>query len=170
MLTVDLSRLDRQGQLRLEADLPPDFPLWEGSEIQLNGPLAVRLVAARAGRGDLLVRGHLSGEVVVNCRRCLEPVLQRVDDEVSFLFRSGIDRLTAEEEEVYALPEGAREVDLTDAVREHLILSLPRFVVCREGCRGLCPRCGVNLNEGTCTCEEDDTDERWAPFRGLKLD
>jgi uncharacterized protein len=135
----------------------------------LHGPLAVRLEATRAGR-DLLVRGRLSGEVVINCRRCLEPVLQKIDDEVSFLYRAGIDRPTAEREEVYQLPEGEREVDLTDAVREHLLLSIPRFVVCREECRGLCPRCGVNLNDGTCTCEESTTDERWAPFRGLRLD
>jgi uncharacterized protein len=169
MLTVDLSRLERQGRLRVEADLPPDFPLWEEGDVQLDGPLAVRLEASRAGR-DLLVRGRLSGQVIINCRRCLEPVRQQIDDEVSFLFRAGIDRLTAEREEVYALPEGVREVDLTDAIREHLVLSVPRFVVCREECRGLCPRCGINLNDGTCTCEETDIDERWAPFRGLKVD
>jgi uncharacterized protein len=169
MLTVDLSRLERQGRLRVEADLPPDFPLWEEGDVQLDGPLAVRLETSRAGR-DLLVRGRLSGQVIINCRRCLEPVRQQIDDEVSFLFRAGIDRLTAEREEVYALPEGVREVDLTDAIREHLVLSVPRFVVCREECRGLCPRCGINLNDGTCTCEETDIDERWAPFRGLKVD
>lgn len=169
MLTVDLSRLERQGRLEIEEDLPPDFPLWKGGDVQLHGPLAVRLVATRVGR-DVLVRGHLQGEAALNCRRCLEPVLQRIDDEVSFLFRAGIDRLTAEREEVYSFPEGARELDLTDAVREHLFLAIPTLVVCREGCRGLCPRCGVNLNDGTCTCEGPETDERWAPFRGLKLD
>lgn len=169
MLIVELSRLERQGRLRIEEDLPPEFPLWEGGDVQLHGPLAVRLEAKRAGR-DILVRGHLRGEAALNCRRCLEPVLHKIDDEVSFLFRPGIDRLTAEREEVYSIPEGARELDLTEAVREQLLLSIPRFVECRAECRGLCPRCGVNLNEGTCTCEGPETDERWTPFRGLKLD
>lgn len=169
MLTVDLTRLDRQGRLEVEADLPPDFILWEEGDIQLRGPLAVRLVARRAGR-DLLVRGRLEGEVEIDCRRCLEPVIHVVDDEVEFIFRAGIDQVTAEREEVYLLPEGEREIDLEDAVREHLLLSIPRFVVCRAECRGFCPRCGINLNEGTCTCDEAEPDERWAPFRGLKLD
>jgi uncharacterized protein len=169
MLTVDLSRLERRGRLEIEEELPPAFPLRENGDIHLHGPLEVRLVASRAGR-DILVRGRLHGKAELNCRRCLEPVLHQIDDEVSFFFRPGIDRLTAEREEVYAIPEGARELDLTEAVREHLLLSIPRFVVCREGCLGLCPRCGVNLNEGTCTCEGPATDERWAPFRGLKLD
>lgn len=169
MLTVDLSRLERQGRLKVEDDLPPDFPLWEDGDIRLHGPLEVRLEATRAGR-DVLVRGRLHGEAELSCRRCLEPVLHEIDDEVSFLYRPGIDRLTAERDEVYTFPEGARELDLTDAVREHLLLSIPRYVECRAECRGLCPRCGVNLNEGTCTCEGPETDERWAPFRGLKLD
>lgn len=169
MLTVDLSRLERQGRLKVEDDLPPDFPLWEDGDIHLHGPLEVRLEATRAGR-DVLVRGRLHGEAELSCRRCLEPVLYEIDDEVSFLYRPGIDRLTAERDEVYTFPEGARELDLTDAVREHLLLSIPRYVECRAECRGLCPRCGVNLNEGTCTCEGPETDERWAPFRGLKLD
>lgn len=169
MLTVDLARLERLGRLRIETELPPDFTLWEEGDVALSGPLEVRLEARRAGR-DLLVEGRLAGEVVINCRRCLEPVRQRIDEEVSFFFRAGIDRLAAEREEIYVLPEGVREVDLTDAVREHLLLSVPRFVECRAECRGLCPRCGVNLNDGTCSCEESDTDERWTPFHGLKLD
>lgn len=169
MLTVDLVRLEKQGRLRIEEELPPDFPLWEGGDVKLEGPLSVRLEARRAGE-DLLVEGRLSGEVVISCRRCLEPVRHRFDEEVSFFYRAGIDRLTAEREEVYALPEGEREVDLTDAVREHLLLSVPQFVECRADCCGLCPRCGINLNDGTCSCEESDTDPRWAPFRELKLD
>jgi uncharacterized protein len=169
MLTVDLARLDRQGRLEIEADLPPDFPLAKGKDIRLRGPLAVRLEATRAGH-DLLVRGRLTGGVEIQCRRCLEPVVQQIDDEVSFIFRASIDQFTAERDEVYILPAGAREVDLTDAVREQLLLSIPEFVVCREECRGLCPRCGIDLNKGTCTCEESEIDERWAPFRKLKSD
>jgi len=170
MLTVDLAELGREGRIEVDADLPPEtFSLGEGGDIQLRGPLAVHLVVTRVGQ-DLIARGRVHGELVIECRRCLEPVEHPIDEEVEFIYRSGIDRLTAEEEEVYILPEGAGEVDLEDAVQEHLFLSIPRFVVCRAECRGLCPKCGIDLNEGTCTCEDDETDDRWAPLRGLKLE
>jgi uncharacterized protein len=169
MLTVDLTRLERFGRLTIEEDLPPDFPLWEGADFRPLGPIEVRLEVQRVG-ADVLVRGHLRGTIEFQCRRCLEPVVHGIDEPVTFLFRSGLDPVEAEREEVYPIPAGERELDLTDAVREHLMLAIPDFVVCRAECRGLCPRCGVNLNEGTCTCEEGGTDERWGPLRGLKLD
>lgn len=170
MLTVDLIRLERQGRLRIDEDVEPDFTLWEEGDVELDGPLRVRLEARRAGRGDLLVEGRISAEIVIDCRRCLEPVRQQIDEEVSFFFRAGIDPVTAEREEVFPLPVGENEVDLTEAIREHLLLSVPRLVECRADCRGLCPRCGIDLNEGTCSCEDSEPDPRWAPFRELKLD
>ena len=70
----------------------------------------------------------------------------------------------------YPLPSRATELDLTDAIREHAILAVPRFVLCAETCRGFCPRCGVNLNTGTCECEPEGMDERWAALKRLAQD
>src|SRR5574341_1254798 len=58
-------------------------------------------------------------------------------------------------------------VDLRPAVREELILAVPRFVECRADCRGLCPRCGKDLNAGPCGCPPA-TDLRWAALASLK--
>jgi uncharacterized protein len=169
MLTVDLARLERYGRLEIDEAVPPDDPLWEGSELRLTGPVAVRLEARKVGT-DVLVRGRLAGEVEFECRRCLTRVHYAVDEPVSFLYRSGVDAAEAEREEVYPLPERGRALDLGQAVREHFMLAVPEYVVCREACRGLCPRCGANLNVESCTCGPAETDERWAPLRGLKLD
>jgi len=54
--------------------------------------------------------------------------------------------------EAYLIPRRAAELDLGDAVREELILAVPEYVLCREDCRGMCPRCGVDLNAGPCDC------------------
>lgn len=169
MLIVDLAQLERLGRLSIDEDLPPDYPLWEGGDIHFRRPLAVRLEVERVG-ADVLVRGRLRGEIELQCRRCLEPIVHLIDESVSWVYRSGIDPAEAEREGAYPLPARARELDLGDAVREHVLLAVPRFVVCREECKGLCPRCGINLNEGTCTCESSDTDERWAALRKLKFD
>jgi uncharacterized protein len=164
MLKADLGLLQRRGRLPIEAHVPPEDPLWAGSGIELAGPLAVALEAQQAG-ADVVVRGWLRGAVALSCRRCLESVTQAVDAEVIWLFRAGITEAEAQAEEVYALPERARELDLGPAVREQLVLSVPEFALCAEACRGLCPQCGANRNEADCACEVPAVDERWAALR-----
>jgi uncharacterized protein len=169
MLKVDLGLLKRRGRLEIEADLPPDHPLWDGSGIKLRKPLAVRLEAQEVG-DDVLVRGRVWGEAGLECRRCLEPVIVPVDEDVAWLFRAGVDPATAEGEDVYAIPPRARDLELGPALREQMMLAVPMYAVCRAACRGLCPICGKNLNETTCDCEPSDSDDRWAPLLGLKKD
>jgi uncharacterized protein len=58
-------------------------------------------------------------------------------------------------------------VDVVDLLREQFQLSLPMKPLCADGCRGLCPQCGINLNRGTCSCETAWEDPRLAPLKGL---
>jgi uncharacterized protein len=51
--------------------------------------------------------------------------------------------------------------------REDFLLSIPISAVCRPDCRGLCPKCGKNWNEGPCDCEDDEIDPRWAGLADL---
>lgn len=169
MLKVDLGLLKREGRLEIEAELPADDRMWEGTGIELGRPLSVRF-ELRAVGDDVLVHGRIRGEIEMECRRCLVPVTAGVDEEVSWLYRAGISAPEAEEQEVYALPAKASWIDLAEPVREHMLLSIPRFAICRAACRGLCAICGANLNETTCDCGGPEPDERWAPLRGLKTD
>jgi uncharacterized protein len=68
---------------------------------------------------------------------------------------------------VYILEAGAGVLDLKPAVREHWLLAVPRFALCKEGCRGLCPTCGENLNYANCG-HEPSRDTRWDALRGLR--
>lgn len=169
MPKVDLGLLRERGRLEIEVDLPPDDPLWKGSGIQLEVPLSVRLDVEEAD-ADILVRGQLSGAAGVECRRCLEPVTVPIDEEVAWLFRTGVDPAEAEDQEVYAVSERTLELDLGTPIREQLLLAVPKYSVCRAACRGLCPVCGKNLNEATCECDTAEADDRWAPLRRLKKD
>jgi uncharacterized protein len=164
MLGIDLARLARTGSVEVDTEVPADDPLWNGTELELAGPLGVRMKAEAAGR-DVVVRGRLRGSVAMRCRRCLTPVRERLDEEVTFLYREEGEEA---DEESYLLPRRGKELDLGDAVREHVMLAVPRYVVCSPSCRGLCPRCGTDLNEGSCDCVEEEEDERWAPLRRLK--
>ena len=168
MLTLDLARLERERTVRVQANLPADDPLWEGSCLTLEGPLSVDLQAQEATSGDVVVRGSVKGVLRQECRRCLEPVHTVVNQSIALVY-SPKDVLADDEDgEVRPISHGTRQLALGEAVREELILTVAPFVECGPECKGLCPRCGVNLNEETCACAPVETDPRWDVLRALK--
>ena len=168
MLNVSLTALDR-GEVVVREQIPTDDPMWEGSGVTLASPLDVDLTARQVGDG-VFVRGRLRTTVRQACRRCLSTVEQPVDDVVDMLF----DTLGEDEEEasgeVYPLPARGDELDLRDAVREQVLLRAPEFALCSEECRGLCPQCGTDLNQGECGCVPDQAESPWDALRNVKFD
>ena len=165
MLQVDLNRLRREGRARVDVDIPPESDFWVDMDVEPRSPLEVRLEAQQAGP-DVVVRGHVAGTFRRECRRCLEPVDVPMDEELGRLYQEGDVGVGDESDDIVPLPSG-RELDLTDPVRETVLLAVPKYVYCREECRGLCPQCGTNLNESTCECAVEEVDERWGPLRRL---
>jgi uncharacterized protein len=166
MLTVDLNRLRRERRARIDADIAESAGFWSELELEPASPLEVRLEAQQAGL-DVVVRGTVSGRFRQECRRCLEPVEVSVEEDLGRLYREGEALTEDEPEDVVALPKGA-ELDLSPEVREQVLLAVPQYAYCRETCQGLCPVCGINLNESTCECTVEEVDERWAPLRRLQ--
>lgn len=169
MLKVDLGTLARQHRIRVDVDVAADDPLWESVAWPFDGPVAVRLDVQQAGQ-DVLVRGTVRATVALSCRRCLDPVRQPVDEDLTLLFKDGMTAEEAEAAEVYALPARGQELDLGPAVREHVLLAVPVFVNCDDACRGFCARCGTNLNEGSCDCVHEEPDPRWAALRRARME
>ena len=166
MLKLSLAAVDR-GEVRIQEQVPPDHPMFEGVGVELSRPLDVDLTARSVG-DDVFVRGTLRTTVRLACRRCLSPVERDVDETVDLLFaEAGEEDVDGE---VYPLPARGDELDLTDAVREQVLLDLPEFALCSEECRGLCPTCGANLNEGACECVPEAAPSPWDALKKLKLD
>lgn len=166
MLKVDLAELQRKRRLPIDAEVPPDSLDWEEDGVRLAGPLHLTGTVQQSG-SDVVFRGRLTGEAETSCRRCLTAIRQPIDEQVVFVYRPGLAAVEAESDEVYAIEPRAREVDMTAAVREHVLLAAPQYVICREACRGLCPKCGADLNEGACACREETEDVRWAALKRL---
>lgn len=171
MLSIDIGRLEREGSLAVDAELPADAPLWEGSELVFDEPVAVRGTVSLAGSGEVIFRGEVKTTLRHQCRRCLDPVKQRLDEEMTFVF-SPQDELGSSEAdpETRIIDPTDDEIDLGEAIREELILDIDRFAVCDPGCRGLCPLCGVNQNEEECDCTLEEEDPRWDALRALRED
>ena len=169
MLKVDLGLLARKHRTRIDVEVPADDPLWDSLPWRFAAPVLLRLDVQLAGQ-DVLVRGDIEGTVQLSCRRCLTPVTHELDEELTFLYRAGVEDVDAEAEEVYALPAKGSDLDLGPAMSEHVLLAVPQFVICEEACRGFCPRCGTNWNQSSCDCEDEEEDPRWAALRRLRAE
>lgn len=137
-----------------------------------SGPLAVRLTIGRTLQ-MLSVQGAVTGLLSGECCRCLAVTRSPLRAPVGFL----LQRRQARDEEVEALATetdvdfvdpGAKVVDLADRLRDAVALELPLRVYCRPDCKGLCPRCGQDLNAGTCDCAAHQIDPRWEALTRLK--
>lgn len=168
MLRLDLARLGREGSAQVDARIPPDDPLWEGLEATFGGPVEVRLRAAHAGSGEIVVRGTVQASLQQECRRCLEPVPGSLEEELTMVFVPSDSPGAEDDGDVRVFDADSAELDLSEPVREEVVLAIDLFVVCDPDCKGLCPRCGANRNTESCSCTLDEPDPRWDALRALK--
>lgn len=165
MLKVDIGQMVREGSASVEARLAPDAEVWSDTDLKWSGEVEARFRAAFAGTGEVVARGVVQGTLAQECRRCLEPVDTPFDQELTIVFvADGSD----DGDGSYAFDEGSSELDLSDAVREEVVLAVDPYVLCTPECKGLCPKCGINRNTGNCDCTEEHVDPRWAALRELK--
>ena len=160
-------RLEREGSLEIRAEIPSDDPSWEGTGLRFSAPLSVFGQVQRISSGEVLARIRLQGFMAQECRRCLEPVSVPVEEELDLLFAPAEDSEEVGEDAVRPLPKKGGELNLADAIREEVLLSQSLLVLCKPDCKGLCPRCGTNLNESRCECSHEESDPRWDALRAL---
>jgi len=164
MLRVDLREL-AQGPVETSGELAQDDPAMEGMDLTLREPVRVGGRLQAIGDGRFYWHGTARTVVKGECRRCLTPADTPVNLEIGALFTQDPEAL--DDPESYPVPPDATEIDVTPAVREELLLAAPRYVLCREDCKGLCPQCGKDLNAGPCECAPV-ADLRWQPLKALK--
>ncbi len=129
-----------------------------------------RLDIQKAG-DEYFCQGEITADAVVTCARCLTEFETRLSNSADFIVCSqeAIDsRKDAIDDEDYVLLKGNDlRADLSDIVRQTIILALSMKPLCSETCKGLCPQCGTNLNEQTCGCKVEHVDARWDSLRDL---
>ena len=141
------------------------------SETESNCSTYGEVSLLRTDRG-IFVSGTLNTAVKALCGRCLVSFDQSLTLEIKEEYLLTVDPSTGAslpfggEEGAFTINEN-REVDLTEAVRQYSLLALPMKPLCREGCAGLCPSCGQNLNLGPCSCPAGAIDPRLAGLARL---
>ncbi len=143
----------------------------DGEDVALTGPAGFEGEAVRVA-GQVHIRGRLKADALFDCTRCVEPVAKRLDIpfDAAFVEAAQEPRGTEIEVPAEALDESIVEdgkINIADVVREQILLAVPEQVFCRDDCKGLCPKCGANLNLIDCKCRDDEIDPRWAALRNL---
>jgi uncharacterized metal-binding protein YceD (DUF177 family) len=150
----------------LVARIPEEGANYEGSDpgaimqvendplVTKTGDVRYELYAQRVS-GELVVRGTLAAELEMRCARCSEFFSTTV--AVSDFLRA------------YPAPKGTDTVDVTEDLREEILLHVPGFSVCSADCKGMCPQCGVDLNKGSCECKTEAGPTPWSALDNLSL-
>lgn len=162
MLSFDVRSLESKAA-QVDGLLGPEDPIWQAEDPRPATPIRVTGRLSTAGEGRYYFSGRLAGTYADDCRRCLTAASADVDGEVHFLFAD--DDGETDDPDVFPVDPRAAQVDLRPAIREHWLLTVPTFLLCRDDCAGLCPRCGADLNQGPCACPPA-TDSRWDALRG----
>jgi uncharacterized protein len=132
--------------------------------IQLD-PVRVELHGTEAsGIGTL--RGNLKGKAVYRCSRCLNDFPEELhvpfDEHFMQVTEDKLSAVEGIEYEDDRIPVVGEQIDLVPFLEQAINLALPYRPLCNQDCAGLCPQCGVNLNEATCSCKTERIDPRLA--------
>lgn len=100
--------------------------------------------------GAYMVDGRISGAFKAPCDRCLKEFESRFDLPLTRVFAEAGYAPALEDTDIETLQ--GLEIDLGPHIREEVVLSMPIRLLCEEGCKGLCPGCGIDLNDGECIC------------------
>ena len=151
---------------KVEDELAPDDEVWLPEDVKPDAPIQVTGRLSAAGNDRVYFSGHMTGSTTLDCRRCLTPVAVAVADNVAAIFSDGSTE-DADDPDIFPLAGGGKKVDLRPAIREQWVLNVPAFAQCREDCKGICPTCGADLNNGACSCAPT-TDSRWTALRATR--
>src|SRR3954449_2427506 len=171
-LVVDTTKLPRQPgatrALKRVTPAPANLNLEligvpEGSDLELD------LVLTSVSEG-VYVNGHVRGTLTGECGRCLNEISESFDVSIAelFAYADSTTEETTDEDEVGRMHGDL--IDLEPAVRDAIVLTLPTNPLCRPDCPGLCPDCGVHLDDLPADHSHEDVDPRWAALRNLSTE
>jgi len=177
---IDIHDLERT-PLVFEEEIAPDA-IDLGPDFRQRTPLSARgraeLVEEHHGKHkiikDIRVQGSIRTRVETSCARCLEPVQNDLDRSFDLLYRplgtdAGHEELSITDVEAEIGYYEGDGLPLEEILREQVLLAVPLKAVCREDCKGLCPQCGKNLNQGpACSCNQAMEDPRWAALKEIR--
>ena len=167
-MIIDVSSILKEFGGKISFDDKAEIPDMNfcGSDYRFNEPLSVNGGISNTG-GALGLKADVSGVMTTQCARCMKDIDVPIEFTISETLMSDNDGGTVSDDEDVIIFEGTA-VDIDEIIENNFITSLSPRYLCREDCKGLCPKCGKDLNEGDCDCDDDDEiDPRWAALADM---
>ena len=171
-MIIDLITL-KESPLHFAFSLAPDEIDLDDETVKLEDSVKVEGTLIK-GIVQTDVEGEIAACAEFECSRCLQTAEEQLKIPFSVSYITPESYTTEEEAELnpddlqVSIFDGEK-IDVTELVREQILLDLPEQIFCREDCRGLCPQCGANRNLIDCNCVEKEIDPRWQGLRELKI-
>lgn len=170
-MRIELANLE-DGKGEFSATYEADQLALEDDRVRLASPVSITGRIKRSG-AEIIVSGHINGELFINCDRCLKPLEMPLknDFELEYVSDSEYEALhdaeLTEEEMAISVFDGVG-IDVDEIVKEQVLLAVPTRLLCSDDCKGICPVCGSDRNTTDCNCETSSSDPRWDALRSLK--
>ena len=161
---------------------PQVFPIIaemvKNRECEFLQPLNIRLKAFRV-RELFEVQGTFRTSVRLPCSRCLKDFDTSLASDFELTYTKQMPGLmdVFEEEEIELRIEEigmfyfkGEEINLRQGIQEQVVMAFPLQPLCDDNCKGLCPKCGSDLNQGYCGCKREPDTNKFAALKNLKID
>jgi len=156
-MKIDLTVLEEAGSTKnIDSEVGFEDVNFRNQIIKLP-ELLVLNIDIYTTQNSFVFTGDLKGELVIECSRCLKPYSYKFDVE--------INKEIAKED-----IEDLKNFDLNNMLLEDIYMAIPLKPLCSKDCKGICEKCGQNLNEAECDCEEDNVDPRLAKLNDFYND
>lgn len=177
MLRIHIGSITENGlnidQREDAAALPLLSSAADDGSIHFTRPVHVRIHATLSGQ-TVLIHGTAESNVRIPCSRCLEPFEMKIETDFSgtavpevpsMVHPAVADEIELTADDMDVIVYSGDSIDLRDEVAQQIIMALPFKPLCRDACKGLCNRCGADLNKTPCKCRPRDES---GPFAVLK--
>lgn len=151
---------------RLSLPYGKDSFFYGGNAYPVEKQSEIALTFTNTGSGSLLMEGNFSLTLLMTCDRCLQDVTVPLTVEFSHQVNSPEKEKDTQEEEEQSFMSGY-ELDVDVLINNEILINMPVKVLCREDCKGICPVCGKNQNDGECGCDTFVPDPRMAAIKDI---
>ena len=131
---------------------------YMGQELRFANEIEV-VGQAKNTSGVIEIYATIKGAVIMNCARCTKDTVYKFSVPYSDSF----------EISHYNDASEPAEINLEDIITETVLCDIPMRILCSESCKGLCPKCGADLNETDCGCPSRESDLIWEKLKNLNL-
>lgn len=160
------------------ANFPVLTEMVSAGECKFPVPIKTALRAQRIS--DMVeIEGNIETLVGLPCSRCLQIFETPLKSHFSLTYiqRAGDIEADGEPQEVELSAEDmgivyfqGEKINLQDTIQEQVLIELPLRILCKPGCKGLCPRCGVDLNDDPCDCDRRSSPGKFDVLKNLKIE